>query len=210
MMTEENLSFTNFFRIIFKRLWIVVLFTLVAGLSSAYVSYYVLDPIYEAKVNLLVSFQEDEDKDNPTLSSQIDESLKLVVTYQDIILSPLILKDAQQELNNKGYNIRIDEKDVSVGYKEKSQVLELLVEDPSTTTASLIANEIAASVAENAQEIMGNDSSSIKVLNSAAVSSDPVSPQPLLIIGITLFMAFVVSIWLTLLIGNMAKNRKRS
>lgn len=207
-MTEENLSFTNFFQIILKRLWIIILFTLVAGATSAYISYYVVTPIYQAKVHLLVSIPETED--NPALTSKTDESLKLVATYQDIIQSPFILKDAQQELNDKGYNIRIDEKNVSVGYKEKSQVLELFVEDASITTAALIANEIAASVDKHAQKMMNSESKSIKILNTAAVSSNPVSPQPLMIIGITVVIAFIVSIWITLLIDNITKNRKRT
>lgn len=207
-MTEENLSFTNFFQIILKRLWMIILFTLVAGATSAYISYFVVTPIYQAKVQLLVSFPETEA--NPALTSKTDESLKLVATYQDIIQSPFILKDAQQKLNNKGYNISIDEKNVGVGYKEKSQVLELFVKDASTTTASLIANEIAASVDEHERKMMNSELKSIKVLNAAAVSSTPVSPQPLMIIGITVFIAFIVSIWFTLLFNNITRNRKRT
>lgn len=207
-MAEENLSFTQFFQQIIKRSWIIILFTLVAALTSAYISYYVIAPVYQAKVNLLVSIK--ETKDNASLNSNIDESLKLVATYQDIVQSPLILKDAQQELSDQGYNIRIDEENVAVGYKEKSQVLELLVEDTSSTTAALIANAIATSVDEQAQKIMNSKSKSISVLNTAAVSADPVSPKPFMIIGITAIIALVVSTWITLLIDNMWKKRKRS
>lgn len=207
-MTEENLNFTNFFQQIFKRSWLIILFTFVAGITSTYISYFVIEPVYQAKVNLLVSIK--ETKDNNAVHSNIDESLKLVATYQDILQSPLILKEAQQELNNQGYNIQIDEENVSVAYKEKSQVLELLVEDKSSTTASLIANAIATAIDEQAEKIMMSKSKNISILNTAAVSDDPVSPQPFMIIGITVIIAFIVSIWITLLIDNISKKRKNS
>lgn len=207
-MTEENLSFTTFFQEIFKRSWLIILITFVAGITSAYISYFVIEPVYQAKVNLLVSIK--ETKDRNTINSTIDESLKLVATYQDILQSPLILKEAQKELNSQGYNIQIDEKNVSVAYKEKSQVLELLVEDKSATTASLIANAIAKSIDEQDGEIMNSKSKNISILNAAAVSDDTVSPQPFMIIGITVIIAFIVSIWIALLLGNISKKRKHS
>ncbi len=54
-MEEENLSFAHYTRSIVKRFWIIVLFTLVAAsLTSAYISYFVINPVYQAEVNLLV------------------------------------------------------------------------------------------------------------------------------------------------------------
>ena len=61
----------------------------------------------------------------------------MVNTYQDIVQSPFILNEAQKKLSDGGYNIRIDERDISVENKDESQILELLVEDTSSTTASL-------------------------------------------------------------------------
>ncbi len=97
----------------------------------------------------------------------------MVNTYQDIVQSPFILNEAQKRLSDGGYNIRIDERDISVENKDESQILELLVEDTSSTTASLIANAIAASVEEDIQKITNSNSNYIKVLNSAQVASDP-------------------------------------
>lgn len=207
-MEQEHFSLTNFTHIIFKRLWIIILFTLVACLTSAYISYYVINPVYQAEVNLLVRIE--QTKDTPTLTSNIDDSLKLVSTYQDIVQSPFILKEAQKKLNDEGYNIRIDPEDISVENIDKSQVLELQVKDTSSTTAALIANGIADSVEDNIQNITNSKSNYIKVMNSAHVASDSVSPRPLLIIGITTFISFIVSIWIVLFIANISKNRKRS
>lgn len=206
MMKEEQLDFAHFFQVIFKRIWLIILFTLVAVLASAYISYYVLTPVYQAKVDVLISVQ--QTKNNPTLTSSIDDSLKLVTTYQDIVQSPLVLQEAQSKLNAEGYNIRIDEDDISVGRTTDSQVFELLVEDEDATRAALVANSIAGAFDSNIQNLWNNKEKNVKILNKAAVDSDPVSPQPLLIITITLFISFIVSIWFALLIDNVKKRRK--
>jgi capsular polysaccharide biosynthesis protein len=206
MMKEEQLDFAHFFQIIFRRMWLIILFTLAAVLASAYISYYVLTPVYQAEVDILINVQ--PTKDNPALTSSIDESLKLVTTYQDIVQSPVILQEAQSKLNSEGYDIRIDEDDISVGRTTESQVFELLVEDEDAMKATLIANSIAESFDSNIQNLWNNKAKNIKILNKAAVDSDPVSPQPILIINITLFISFIVSIWFTLLIDTIKKRRK--
>ena len=61
-MEEENLSFAHYTPSIVKRFWIIVLFTLVAGLTSAYISYFVINPVYQAEVNLLVTIVANEKK----------------------------------------------------------------------------------------------------------------------------------------------------
>src|SRR4051794_15849097 len=174
-MSEENLDFTSFFSIVFKRLWITILITLIAVSTSAYVSFYVLTPIYQAKVQLLVSGQ--HDPEDPNLNASADEALKLKTTYQDIIQSPLILQGAQSKLDEEGQNIRIGGS-ISVNQKTESQVLELLVEHKNTKAAQQIANAVAESFSEQIPGIMGIEESNVKVLSKATVNPVPVSPKP--------------------------------
>jgi|tagenome__1003787_1003787.scaffolds.fasta_scaffold20943290_2 capsular polysaccharide biosynthesis protein len=206
-MSEENLDFTSFFSIVFKRLWITILITLIAVSTSAYVSFYVLTPIYQAKVQLLVSGQ--HDPEDPNLNASADEALKLKTTYQDIIQSPLILQGAQLKLDEEGQNIKIGGS-ISVNQKTESQVLELLVEHKNPKAAQQIANAVAESFSEQIPGIMGIEESNVKVLSKATVNPVPVSPKPVLIIGITFVVALIVSIWINILIHFISKNRKTS
>jgi capsular polysaccharide biosynthesis protein len=206
-MNEENLDFTSFFSIVFKRLWITILITLISVSTSAYVSFYVLTPIYQAKVQLLVGGQ--QDPENPNLNASADEALKLKTTYQDIIQSPLILQGAQSKLDEEGQNIRIGGS-ISVNQKTESQVLELLIEHKNTKAAQQIANAVAESFSEQIPGIMGIEESNVKVLSKATVNPVPVSPKPVLIIGITFVVALIVSIWINILIHFISKNRKTS
>jgi capsular polysaccharide biosynthesis protein len=206
-MSEEILNFRNFFQIIFKRFWMVLVITVVAVLASAGITYFMVTPIYQAKVNLLISGQQ-QTKDALPLS--IDDSVKLVTTYQDILLSPNIISDAQTALNDNGYDIKINENNLSVNHIENSQVFELLVKDSDTTKASLIANAIADSFDGNIRSLMNLKVSNVKVMNKASVDSTPVSPKPLLVMGITFVIAFIVSVWIALLTNNVKKNKANS
>jgi capsular polysaccharide biosynthesis protein len=206
-MNEEILNFSSFFQAVFKRLWMVLVITGLAVLTSASISYFMITPIYQAKVNLLISSPQ-QTKD--TLPLSIDDSVKLVTTYQDILLSPLILSEAQSSLDDDGYSIKINEKNISVKHIENSQVFELIVQDSDTTKASLVANAIADSFDGNIRSLMNLKMSNVKVMNKASVDSAPVSPQPLLIMGITFVISFIISIWITLLMNNVKKNRDKS
>ncbi|MGG4488681.1 YveK family protein [Metabacillus idriensis] len=203
-MKEETLDFGSFFQIIWKRFWIIILITSMAVLTSAYVSFHLLQPVYQAKVNFLISNH--QDPKNPVLTSSIDDSLKLVTTYQDIVQSPLILKSAQSALAEEGHNITIKEKNISVNNKEESQMFELLVDYPEREEALLIGNAIADAFEERVQDLMNLKVNNVKVMNKATVNPDPVSPKPLMIMGITFVISFMVSIWIALLMNSIAKH----
>jgi capsular polysaccharide biosynthesis protein len=207
-MKEDTLDFGSFFTIIWKRFWIIILITSLAVLTSAYVSFHLLTPIYQAKVNFLISNH--PDPKNPVMTSSIDDSLKLVTTYQDIVQSPVILKSAQTKLSEDGHNFRITEKNISVASKEESQVFDLLVNHPNREESMLIANAIADSFDERIEDLMNLEYRNVKILNKATVNYEPISPKPPLIMGITFIVSLLVSIWISLLMHTVSKRSKNS
>jgi len=205
-MNEEKLSFARFFSIVLKRLWVVIIFTVIAVVTSAYVSYQVIEPVYESKVNLLVAGK--QTTESPILTNHIDDSLKLITTYQDILSSPYIIADAKKRLQADGHTISFDREDVFVSSIQDSQVIELRVEYTNATEAALIANAIATSFDQKVQHIMNLKDKNAKVLNKATVNQDAVSPQPLLIMGITFVIALIFSMWLTFAIHRFKEYKK--
>jgi len=206
MMNEEKLSFARFFSIVLKRLWVVIIFTVVAVATSGYVSYQVIEPEYESKANVLVAGK--QTGESPILTTHIDDSLKLVLTYKDILTSPYIIADAKKRLQGDGHTISFESDDLSVSNIQDSQVIELKVEYSNATEAALIANAIATSFDQKVQHIMNLKEKNAKVLNKATVNHDPVSPKPLLIMGITLVIALIFSMWLTFAIHRLKEYKK--
>ncbi|MDM5316420.1 Wzz/FepE/Etk N-terminal domain-containing protein [Fictibacillus sp. b24] len=208
-MNKGSLSLWGFLAVIWERGWIIVLFTLISVLVSALVSYYALTPIYEAKVDVLISGTEkNSEEENIGLNTTIDESIKLVPTYQDIVLSPLILKYAQSELNTaNNKNIIIKKEDVKIVTKNDSQVFSIIVYHEDPQIGKQIADALAKAFNHNIDSLMNLSQSNVKLLSDATVSQDPVKPNPILIMGITFITSLIVSVWITLLIHNVKRIR---
>lgn len=208
-MNERSLSIWGLFAVIWERGWIIFLFTILSVLVSALLSYNVLTPIYEAKVDVLISNNErNTDEANTGFTSSIDESIKLVPTYQDIVLSPLIIKSAQSELNGSTNIERIvNDEDVEIVTKDDSQVFRILVHHEDPQTGKQVADALAKAFNNNIDSLMNLDRSNVKVLSNATVSPDPVKPNPILIMGITFIISLILSIWITLLVHNVKRVR---
>ena len=121
--------------IIWKWLWLIVLGTLVAGVTAFVVSRR-MTPVYEASVTLLI-----QQANNPSLTySDILGSERLARTYAELLKKQMILEAAAGRLGLE----EIDEDDVSVQSVRDTQLIELKVEHISRQLAVEIANTIPA------------------------------------------------------------------
>ena len=94
--------------------------------------------------------------------------------------------------------------------KTNSQVLELFVAHEDPKAALQIANAVAESFSEKVTDLMGIDTSNVRIMNKATINPNPISPNPVLIISITAVISLIVSIWITVLIHFVSKSRKNS
>lgn len=122
-MERKSMELNDYFYIIKKRIWLIFSVTLLCTSISALVSFFLLSPTYEAKIDLLINnsnevVQEtvkdndkDNNKDNDKNSASvkteqqgtipvvdIDSNLKLIETYKTLITSPLIMENVYKEI----------------------------------------------------------------------------------------------------------------
>ncbi|WP_055744641.1 YveK family protein [Brevibacillus choshinensis] len=197
------------FDMIWRRFWIVIVFTAAVTSAIGIYSYYYITPIYGASVELLVM---PNSKDSTEQSREIDyndiqTSIKLMDTYQVMIKSPRVLEKAMiamklrlstSELNNK----------IEVKPVKSSQVIEVTVRDPSPVTAVEIANTLSKISVEEIRDMMKIDN--IQVISEAKVSDNPnpVYPRPILNILMAFVIGFFLSIAFVLLYDSYAIYRK--
>jgi non-specific protein-tyrosine kinase len=124
----------NVFR---KRLWIIVLGTLLVS-ASAFIVGRNMTPIYEAKVMMKV----DQPSNAPVSFSSISTGENLALTYSKLLRTRPVLEIA---IANLGVNLSPDQLKRILGTKlvPETQLLELTVQDPDPQRASDIVNEIA-------------------------------------------------------------------
>ncbi|MFD2370804.1 YveK family protein [Brevibacillus sp. GCM10020057] len=197
------------FDMIWRRFWIVIVFTTVVTSGIGIYSYWYMTPIYGATVELLVmpNPANGDEQAREIDYNDIQTSIKLMDTYQVIIKSPRVLEKAMIAMKLRMSPTELDSK-ITVKPVKSSQVIELTVRDPSPVTAVEIANTLSRISVEEIKDIMKIDN--IQVISEAKASDNPnpVSPRPLLNIVMAFVIGFFLSIAFVLLYDSYALYKK--
>ncbi|MBK0007182.1 capsular biosynthesis protein [Bacillus sp. S35] len=202
---EETISLRELFAVLRKRLWLIVLITIIAATLSAVISFFVLTPVYESKTQILVNqAKNDQQLYNPQV---VQTNVQLINTYNDIITSPAILEKVVKEL-------KLDESSqslkgqIQVTSAQDSQVAQIVVQDTSAKRAADIANTTASVFQKQVPKLMNVDN--VKVLSKATLGENPspVKPQPLLNIAIAIVVGLMVGVGLSFLLEYLDNTLK--
>ncbi|MGW9103730.1 YveK family protein [Priestia megaterium] len=203
---DETISIKDLLKTLKKRWMIIVLLTLLSGITSGVISYYVLTPVYQASTQILVN-QKDSD-DLALNATQVQTNVDLINTYSVIIKSPAILEKVVKELHLK-QSVGALNQQVTVTRQENSQVFSLTVQDTDPDRATKIANTLSVTFQKEVPNLMNIDN--VSVLSKAVLkeNSAPVKPNPQMNILIALVIGLMVSIGLAFLLeylDNTFKN----
>lgn len=206
-MEVQVVELRDFFKILYKRKWIIILVTLLCTLLAAYVSYYVLTPVYQAETELLVNKDNHDDPQAAITSHDIDTNIRLISTYSIIIRSPRIMDIVGEKLSGNYRTEDIQER-LYVQSLTDSQVMSIIVEDPDQSKAVEIANTIASTFQEEIVNIMKVDN--VQILTPAKVDSNalPVKPKPILNIALAMMFGLFISVIAVLLYEFLSSNIK--
>ncbi|MEJ9314565.1 Wzz/FepE/Etk N-terminal domain-containing protein [Priestia megaterium] len=202
---EETISLRELFAVLRKRLWLIVLITIIAATVSAVISFFVLTPVYESKTQILVNQAKN---DQQLYSNQtVQTNVQLINTYNDIITSPVILDKVIKEL-------KLDKSagdlsgQIQVTSSQDSQVAQIVVQDTSAKRAADIANTTASVFQKQVPKLMNVDN--VKVLSKAALGENPspVKPQPLMNVAIAIVVGLMVGVGLSFLLEYLDNTLK--
>ncbi|NYE05902.1 capsular polysaccharide biosynthesis protein [Bacillus niacini] len=194
---EETISLKELLETLKKRLVMIILITLTAGLVSGVVSYFFLTPIYQTSTQILVNqAKSDQAAYN---YNEVQTNLQLINTYNVIIKSPAILDKVADELKLDMTAAQLNEK-VTVGSEKDSQVVNISVQDESANTAAKIANKTAEVFKTEISKIMNVDNVSVLAKATVAEKQSPIKPQPLLNVAIAIVVGLMASVGLAFLL----------
>ncbi|WP_182004332.1 YveK family protein [Priestia aryabhattai] len=202
---EETISLRELFAVLRKRLWLIVLITIIAATVSAVISFFVLTPVYESKTQILVNQAKN---DQQLYSNQtVQTNVQLINTYNDIITSPAILDKVVKELklDKSAGNLSSQ---IQVTSAQDSQVAQIVVQDTSAKRAADIANTTASVFQKQVPKLMNVDN--VKVLSKAALGENPspVKPQPLMNVAIAIVVGLMVGVGLSFLLEYLDNTLK--
>ena len=175
-MEEVELDLKQLFLIVIKRWWLMLLIPLVAAGVTAYLSYYVLDPVYEANTTLYVINKQSE---NQTTIAQSDLTVGglLVQDYKEIIVSRTVTQEVINQLGLISLTTEELADKIAVEAKNNTRILEIRVKDQNPERAKNITDALASVFIERVVELMKVDN--VSIVDAAVVPNAPVEPRPL-------------------------------
>jgi capsular polysaccharide biosynthesis protein len=131
---EQEISLREIIEILWKGKWIIILITLVAMLVSGIISFFIIEPTYEARVTLSVS-------------SNVSTDLKQIsmAKYVEQVKNHAIMRGTIEELklNEEGITINELRDKIRVEAVKDTTLLRIYVQDNNADRASEIANTIS-------------------------------------------------------------------
>ncbi|WDM33074.1 capsular biosynthesis protein [Priestia megaterium] len=202
---EETISLRELFQVLRKRLWLIVLITIIAATISAVISFFVLTPVYESKTQILVNqAKNDQQLYNP---QTVQTNVQLINTYNDIIKSPAILDKVIKELKLDSSAQSLSGQ-IQVTNAQDSQVAQIVVQDTSAKRATEIANTTASVFKKEVPKIMNVDNVSVLSKATLGESASPMKPQPLMNIAIAVVVGLMVGVGLSFLLEYLDNTLK--
>lgn len=201
---EETVDLREYFGIVKKRFWIVALITIIAVVVSGVISFFMLNPVYEAKSTLIVNTEKNEETQMIT-GDQFNVTQKLAVTYGEIIKSRSVLDDVIKNLkldDEYGYLV----KNVTVSPVKDTQIISISVQDTNKEKARDIANEIPKVFKKEAKRITkAND---IQVIDKAILPQHPIKPNKMMNMAIAAVLGAMIGLFVVFLIEYLDNKLK--
>lgn len=195
-MTNE-LDLKDYFRIIRKRLWLIVGTVIVVTVAAGLYSTYVKHPIYQASTKIIVNQTAAQVIANQQQisSDMINTNIKMIDTYKEIIKTPAILDNVVGNYPNLGLTSEQLASKIKVSSVNNTQVMTVGVTDLSYQKAAEIANAVSEVFRQEIPNIFNVEN--VSILNHAKLdpvdSPSPISPN----IPLNIAIAFIVSLMLS-------------
>lgn len=193
---DSKLEFKKIIKIIKKKLWIVIVITLLLLCISTVICNYLLNPVYESYTTLIVNKSNSEDKKNIS-TEELDVAERIAVTYSQIIKSRTVLNKVIDGLK-LNYSYTQLSNNITVESLDDTQIIKITVLDNNPELAMKIANTIPSIFKEEIKRL--TDTNKIKVLDTAITNNVPIKPNKSLIIVISTMVGFFMSIILIFLL----------
>ena len=202
-MEETNeISLQEIFMILWNKVWVIILCTLIGGVAAFGISAFVLDPTYTSRVSMYVNSNTERENTIASLND-INASQKLVSTYIEILKSDNVLSKV---ITETGFHYTPEQirKMLTASAVNGTEIFEVKITTEDANEAAVIANTIAAVAPEEIIRVV--KAGSVDLIDEAVPATKPSSPNVLLNTIIGLMLGGVLSV-LGVLVAEMLDNR---
>ena len=201
---EETIDLREYFAIIKKRFWIIALLAIISALISGVISFFMLNPVYEAKSTLIVNADKQAETQIVT-GDQITVTQKLAVTYGEIIKSRIVLDDVIKNLKLETTYESLSGQ-ITVSPVNDTQIISISVQDTNPQKARDIANEIPKVFEKEAKRI--TNANDVQVIDKATLPKNPIKPNKVMNVLIAFVLGIMIGLFVVFLIEYLDNKMK--
>ena len=196
-LREAELDLKEIMHIIRKRLWFIVLVTILAVGAGGVISLFVLEPVYRASATIIVGKPSSYLDGNRLQIEDLNLNQRLAKTYGEIIKSRGVLENVIFQLKLNLTTQQLKEKTL-VKLVEGTEFITISVTDTNPKRAADIANKMAEVFRFKVVNIMKVDY--VQILDDAIVPRLPIKPRLELNMAIAGVLGIMTSIFVVFLL----------
>lgn len=209
MNEQNNIDLSQFFSVLAKRKLIIIAITLVVTIISGLVSYFVMSPVYESKVTVIVGKANSTTKATNTDEQYNDVMMyqNLTKTYAAIAMSSNIQSKAAKKIGNgmtAGKLVNL----ITVTPEAGTQIIDITAQANNAQDALKEVTALSNSFVENATKVY--NAGKITIMDTGELPNSPIKPTKTLNIAVVFILGLVVSIGFSFLLEYMDSTIKTS
>ncbi len=202
-MEEQVISIEEIFEALKKRWKMIALITIVATVISGVLSFFVIDPVYEASTKLFVG--KEENTEEIYNNNDIQMYQKLLKTYSETIKTRDLLTSA---IKDSKYDLEVGAvaSSLTVVPVADTQILQIKYQSKDPKEAEVVLKAISNNFIKTAKELVPNGN--VRVIEAVEMPENPVSPNKVMNIAIAFLLGLMVSVGLVFLLEYLDNTYK--
>lgn len=181
----------EYISIIIKRIWLIILLPIIASIVSGYISFYIIEPVYEANTTLYI-INKSSGSEFSIAYNDLLVGQQLVKDYKEIVKSRRITSEVIEELGLKNITPSKLAEKINVNAKNDTRLIEIKVQDNSSQVATDIANKLAEVFTREIVKIMRVEN--INIVDIAQLPENPIKPKPVMNIAVAFMVGLLIAL----------------
>lgn len=204
MNEEVTLDLHEIFNVLKKKRKMILITTLLFGIVSAALSFFIIAPTYEVKASVVIGKSAEEKNENKNNYNDVMMYQKLVKTYAQIASS----RTVAENVVSKTGQLKPEElqKKLNITPQQDTQIIDLKIEDKDAEFAHKVLTTVCNEFIAQGKKIYPNNT--IELLDEPVVPEKTIKPKKTLNITIALFLGLLISIGIAFIQEYMDKTIK--
>lgn len=202
-MEEQVISIEEIFEALKKRWKMIALITILATVISGILSFFVIDPVYEASTKVFIG--KEENSEESYNSNDIAMYQKLLKTYAEAIKTRDLI-DASIKASKYDLTVGQVSSGLTVVPVADTQILQIKYQSKDPKEAEVILKSISNEFIKISKELVPNGN--VRVIEAVEMPERPISPNKKMNIAIAFILGLMVSVGLVFLLEYMDNTYK--